>query len=103
MSSLYVYTYKYIYTNVKADMANFSENSHEMTENNIQQRCNIQWVKLNVGGTYFLTSKTTLARDPNSFLYRLCQEDSDLISDRVSSHCEVICNYDLLLLVPYIM
>ncbi|XP_043486795.1 BTB/POZ domain-containing protein KCTD5 isoform X1 [Polistes fuscatus] len=64
-------------------MANFSEkNSHEMTENNIQQRCNIQWVKLNVGGTYFLTSKTTLGRDPNSFLYRLCQEDSDLISDR---------------------
>lgn len=43
-----------------------------------------QWVKLNVGGTYFLTTKTTLARDPNSFLYRLIQEDSDLISDKVS-------------------
>lgn len=44
---------------------------------------NKQWVKLNVGGTYFLTTKTTLARDPNSFLYRLVQEDSDLISDKV--------------------
>lgn len=44
---------------------------------------NKQWVKLNVGGTYFLTTKTTLARDPNSFLYRLIQEDSDLISDKV--------------------
>ncbi|KAF7278943.1 hypothetical protein GWI33_007807 [Rhynchophorus ferrugineus] len=43
---------------------------------------NKQWVKLNVGGTYFLTTKTTLARDPNSFLYRLVQEDSDLESDR---------------------
>lgn len=43
-----------------------------------------QWVRLNVGGTVFLTTKTTLSRDPNSFLYRLCQEDSDLISDRVS-------------------
>lgn len=43
-----------------------------------------QWVKLNVGGTYFLTTKTTLARDTNSFLYRLVQEDSDLISDKVS-------------------
>uniref|UniRef100_A0A2M4AV90 BTB domain-containing protein n=1 Tax=Anopheles triannulatus TaxID=58253 RepID=A0A2M4AV90_9DIPT len=41
-----------------------------------------QWVKLNVGGTCFLTTKTTLSRDPNSFLSRLIQEDSDLISDR---------------------
>ncbi|XP_060522069.1 BTB/POZ domain-containing protein KCTD5 [Cylas formicarius] len=43
---------------------------------------NKQWVKLNVGGTYFLTTKTTLSRDTNSFLYRLVQEDSDLISDK---------------------
>lgn len=41
-----------------------------------------QWVKLNVGGTCFLTTKTTLNRDPNSFLSRLIQEDSDLISDQ---------------------
>ncbi|XP_076671385.1 BTB/POZ domain-containing protein inc isoform X2 [Andrena cerasifolii] len=53
-----------------------------MAENHVEKRCNNQWVRLNVGGTYFLTAKTTLARDPNSFLYRLCQEDSDLISDR---------------------
>ncbi|KAL6441990.1 hypothetical protein ACFW04_002381 [Cataglyphis niger] len=66
-----------------ASMADFSDtNSHEMTENHVGKRCNNQWVRLNVGGTYFLTAKTTLARDPNSFLYRLCQEDSDLISDR---------------------
>lgn len=49
-----------------------------------------QWVKLNVGGTYFLTTKTTLSRDPNSFLSRLIQEDCDLISDRVS-YMYVIC------------
>lgn len=46
-----------------------------------------QWVKLNVGGTYFLTTKTTLSRDPSSFLSRLIQEDSDLISDKVSLFC----------------
>ena len=43
-----------------------------------------QWVRLNVGGTCFLTTKTTLSRDPTSFLARLIQEDSDLISDKVS-------------------
>ncbi|CAF4845877.1 unnamed protein product [Pieris macdunnoughi] len=49
---------------------------------NNERRSSKQWVKLNVGGTYFLTTKTTLSRDTNSFLYRLVQEDSDLISDR---------------------
>lgn len=66
-------------------MADFGDvNPHQMPKHNISKRCNNQWVRLNVGGTHFLTAKTTLARDPNSFLYRLCQEDSDLISDRVS-------------------
>lgn len=66
-------------------MADFTDtNSHKMTENHVQKSCNNQWVRLNVGGTCFWTAKTTLARDPNSFLYRLCQENSDLISEKVS-------------------
>ena len=66
-------------------MAEFcGSNSHPVTKNHLPTRCNNQWVRLNIGGTYFLTAKTTLTRDPNSFLCRLCQEDSDLISDRVS-------------------
>lgn len=45
-----------------------------------------KWVRLNVGGTYFLTTRTTLCRDPKSFLCRLCQDDPDLSSDKVSAH-----------------
>ncbi|XP_045772278.1 BTB/POZ domain-containing protein KCTD5 [Maniola jurtina] len=67
-------------------MADYVGDDHFCKENiqtfNNERRSSKQWVKLNVGGTYFLTTKTTLSRDPNSFLYRLVQEDSDLISDR---------------------
>ncbi|CAL4066601.1 unnamed protein product, partial [Meganyctiphanes norvegica] len=38
-----------------------------------------EWVKLNVGGTNFLTTRTTLCRDPKSFLCRLVQEDPELL------------------------
>lgn len=42
-----------------------------------------KWVRLNVGGTCFLTTRQTLCRDPKSFLFRLCQADPDLDSDKV--------------------
>ncbi|XP_026277444.1 BTB/POZ domain-containing protein KCTD5 [Frankliniella occidentalis] len=59
------------------------KNSHEdvMDSETTASKNSKQWVRLNVGGTHFLTTKTTLSGDPNSFLYRLCQ-DSELISDR---------------------
>lgn len=64
-------------------MAENGDLNCETSYNNITKRGSKEWVKLNVGGTCFLTTKTTLAKDPNSFLNRLVQEDSDLISDRV--------------------
>lgn len=42
-----------------------------------------EWVKLNVGGTIFMTTRTTLCRDQKSFLYRLIQDEPDLNSDKV--------------------
>uniref|UniRef100_A0A1A8RAM7 Potassium channel tetramerisation domain containing 5 n=1 Tax=Nothobranchius pienaari TaxID=704102 RepID=A0A1A8RAM7_9TELE len=41
-----------------------------------------KWIRLNVGGTYFLTTRQTLCRDPKSFLYRLSQADPELDSDK---------------------
>lgn len=43
-----------------------------------------EWVRLNVGGRNFVTTRTTLCRDPKSFFSRLCREDGDLTSDKVS-------------------
>ncbi|KAM4650841.1 BTB/POZ domain-containing protein KCTD17 isoform 1-T2 [Discoglossus pictus] len=47
------------------------------------------WVRLNVGGTIFLTTKHTLRREPNTFLCRLCQE-SQLLSERDDSGAYLI-------------
>lgn len=55
-----------------------------------------RWVRLNVGGTYFITTKQTLCRDPKSFLFRLCQEDPDLDSDKVGAACVHDCLNDCL-------
>ncbi|KAK2714529.1 BTB/POZ domain-containing protein KCTD5-like [Artemia franciscana] len=41
-----------------------------------------QWIRLCVGGTYFLSTKSTLCKDPQSFLCRLVQEEPDLNSDQ---------------------
>lgn len=41
-----------------------------------------EWIKLNVGGTTFMTTRTTLSKDPKSFLYRLIQDEPDLNTDK---------------------
>lgn len=61
--------------------------TRKMAASTKSKRSGNNWVKLNVGGTCFLTTKQTLCRHPNSFLSRLCAEDPDLPSDKVSSFC----------------
>ncbi|XP_042293664.1 BTB/POZ domain-containing protein KCTD5 isoform X2 [Sceloporus undulatus] len=49
-----------------------------------------KWVRLNVGGTCFLSTRQTLCRDPRSFLFRLCQAGPDLDSDKDESGAYLI-------------
>ena len=51
--------------------------------NVLNNHCNkSEWVKLNVGGTTFLTTKTTLSKDPESVLSKLVNEDmSNVLTD----------------------
>jgi len=42
-----------------------------------------RWVRLNVGGQIFLTTKTTLMKEAESFLSRLTLDDPDLQTDKV--------------------
>ncbi|XP_006136472.2 BTB/POZ domain-containing protein KCTD2 [Pelodiscus sinensis] len=42
-----------------------------------------KWIRLNVGGTYFVSTRQTLCREPKSFLCRLCCQDGpELGSDK---------------------
>jgi hypothetical protein len=47
--------------------------------------CKTEWVRLNIGGQYFVTTKTTLCKDPQSFFFKLCQDDPSigLTTDKV--------------------
>lgn len=40
------------------------------------------WVRLNIGGKVFQTTRSTLMREPGSFLYRLCQDEMGLPTDK---------------------
>ena len=57
------------------------ENSKENPQMKKSQQ-SAKWVKLNVGGKYFVTTTDTLSKYPGSFLHKLCNENNDLDSDK---------------------
>ena len=53
---------------------------NEISNNNIksaQYSSKTDWVGLNVGGTLFMTTKSTLSKDPLSLLYGISQNEED--------------------------
>uniref|UniRef100_A0A1I8GD89 BTB_2 domain-containing protein n=1 Tax=Macrostomum lignano TaxID=282301 RepID=A0A1I8GD89_9PLAT len=51
-------------------------------QNNAQGGAHSRWIRLNVGGKTFVTTRSTLLQYNESFLARLVQEDSVLKSDK---------------------
>ena len=41
-----------------------------------------RWVHLNVGGMLFITTRSTLVKDPETFFFPMCQEKWDLSSTK---------------------
>lgn len=67
-----------------------SSSSSSNTANTINgtqfSTCKTEWVRLNIGGQYFITTKTTLCKNSQSFFYKLCQDDPSmgLMTDKVN-------------------
>ena len=52
--------------------------SSTLIKNNGGKPIKTEWVRLNVGGQCFVTTKTTLCKDPQSFFFKLCQDDPSI-------------------------
>jgi len=61
--------------------------SRTITKNKFNQSSKAgEWIRLNIGGQSFVTTKTTLCKDPDSFFYKLlCQEEQNKESSSSSS------------------
>jgi len=59
--------------------SSLDDNNSSSPSSSVQQTTS-SFVTLNVGGTTFLTTKTTLQKDPKSFLARLIDDRNDLVS-----------------------
>lgn len=57
------------------NVVNASSNSRASTQ---FFSCKTEWVRLNIGGQYFVTTKTTLCKNPQSFFYKLLQDDPSI-------------------------
>ena len=67
---------------ISSSLSNDAAKSSDAKEQHIHD-----WVKLNVGGIIFMTTVTTLCKEKDGFLARLCKGDTDLPSLKASSLC----------------
>ena len=67
------------------NLSNGVNSSSNLNGNNQFGSCKTEWVRLNIGGQYFVTTKTTLCKNHQSFFYKLLQDDPSigLTTDKV--------------------
>jgi len=73
-----------------SNSTNYSSSASSATISEPQTPRAQSWVRLNVGGKVFLTTKQTLSREPTSFLARLCKEEEVLSSEKDDSGAYLI-------------
>ena len=79
----HIQNYNYQHSNGNCNNNGLNGNSRT----NKFYQCKSEWVRLNIGGQYFLTTRTTLCKNAHSFFYKLCQDDLSigLPTDKVNN------------------
>ncbi len=77
-------TTKYSNGSTKQTVSNVNSESNGSLNRNAKPP-KTEWVRLNIGGQCFVTTKTTLCKNAHSFFYKLCQDDPTvgLTTDKV--------------------
>ena len=65
----------------KNSLKNENIGNFELFQGRLQNR-DTRWVHLNVGGMLFITTRSTLVKDPETFFFPMCQENWDLSSTK---------------------
>ena len=65
----------------KNSLKNENSGNFELVQEHVLNK-DSRWVHLNVGGMLFITTRSTLVKDPETFFFPMCQENWDLSSTK---------------------
>ena len=65
----------------KNSLKNENSGNFELFQEHLRNK-DTKWVHLNVGGRLFITTRSTLVKDPETFFFPMCQENWNLSSTK---------------------